>query len=145
MSLPNKIKQEITWYLENYWGVVATIANARNDILFAGVMRDADVPIQTSTLSDVAANKAIKLTELDLDDMMGWIRTINDSYHYLQGQDKRKAELLWLAYLEKNPKRKNKTEIMDQLFCSRKAFYSWYDDICGVIGLKAASRKLIEI
>jgi len=140
-----ELKQTIIWYLENYWNVIATIANARNDILFAGVMEEADVPVQTSTLSDISANKAIKLTELDLDEMMDWIKVINDSYHYFQGQDRRKANLLWLAYLEKNPNRKTKTEVMKQLFSDRKMFYRWFDDICIVIGLKAASRKLIEL
>jgi hypothetical protein len=140
-----ELKQIIIWYLENYWNVIATIANARNDVLFSGVMRETDVPVQTSTLSDVAANKAIKLTELDLDEMMDWIRVINDSYHYFQGQDQRKAKLLWLTYLEKNPKRKTKTEVMRQLFGDHKTFYRWFDEICNVIGLKAASRKLIEL
>jgi len=140
-----ELKQTIIWYLENYWNVIATIANARNDILFAGAMKEADVPVQTSTLSDISANKAIRLTELDLDEMMDWIKVINDSYHYFQGQDRRKANLLWLAYLEKNPNRKTKTEVMKQLFSDRKMFYRWFDDICIVIGLKAASRKLIEL
>jgi hypothetical protein len=76
MNIPDQIKQTVIWYLENYWSVIVTIANFRNDILFAGTMKDLDVPIQSGTISDVAMKKAIKLIDKDIDEMMDWIKSL---------------------------------------------------------------------
>jgi hypothetical protein len=145
MTIPENIKQEILWYFENYWNVVTTIANQRNEIIYKGIMRDElDIPIHCGT-SDTTGKKALQLSNLDIDEMMDWIRVINDTYHYFQGNDKGKANLIWMTYLEKNPRRKTKNQVIDELFVSRDVYYNWINDICGIAGLKAASRKLIEI
>ena len=145
MTIPEKIKQEILWYLDNYWSVVATIGNARGEVLYKGTMKDLDIPFAPSGLSDVVSSKAIRLTQLDLDEMADWIRVVNDAYHYYRGHDVNKAKLIWLTYLESNPRRKSKIEIMGDLFVEKNAYYNWLDEICGVIALKAAGKRLIKI
>jgi hypothetical protein len=145
MTMPDGIKQDILWYFENYWAIVATIANQRNDVIFEGVNKELGVPIRTNTISDITSKKAIRLTELDLDEMMDWVRVINETYQYYADKDKEKADLIWLTYLEKNPRRKTKLDIMDELFINRDSYYKWLDEICGVAGLMAATKKLVKI
>jgi hypothetical protein len=144
VNLPDKVKNEIVWYLENYWGVVTTIADKRNSIIYARVMADLDVPIRGSETSDIPQKKAVKLTELELDTMTDWIKTINESYHWLIGNDKQKAQLMRMVYLDKNPEYKTRNRIIDNLYMDKNTFYRYLDDIYGVIGLKAASKKLID-
>lgn len=145
MTVPEKIKQEILWYLDNYWNVVTTIGNARDEVLYKGSMKDLDIPFAPSGVGDGVSSKAIKLTELDLDEMADWIKVINDAYYYFKGHDANKAKLIWLTYLESNPRRKTKIEIMNDLFVEKNAYYNWVDEICGVIALKAASKRLVKI
>jgi hypothetical protein len=139
-----ELKQTVIWYLENYWNLIMTIANFRNDILYAGTMRDLEVPITSGMVSDTVLKKAVKLIDNDIDVMMDWIKVINETYYYFRETNAKKADLIYYTYIQKNPKYKTRAEIIDRLFISRRAYYEWLNDICQVAGYKAAGRKLIE-
>jgi hypothetical protein len=138
-----ELKQTIIWYLDNYWNVIATIANFRNDIIFSGTMKDLDVPIPSGEISDVTFKKAVKLIDKNIDEMMDWIKIINDTYYYYRGNDVHKANLIYYTYIQKIPE--SKRELIQRIFVSQRAYYYWLDDICKVAGYKAISKKLIEL
>lgn len=140
-----KIKQTVIWYLENYWNVIATIANFRNDVLYTGTLKELDVPVQTNTISNQTFARAVKLIDKDIDEMIDWVKVINETYYYYQGNDIRKASLIYYTYIQKNPKIKTKKEVIEKIFANNKTYYNWIDDVCKVAGFKAASKRLIEI
>jgi hypothetical protein len=138
-------KQTVVWYLENYWNLIVTITNYRSDVLFAGTMKDFNMPVPSGKISDTVLTKAVKLIDRDIDEMIGWIKVINETYYYFKENDVKKADLIYYTYIQKNPKYKTRAEIIDRLFISRRAYYEWLDEICQVVGYKAAGKKLIEL
>lgn len=145
LTLPDDIKQTILWYLENYWQVIAAIANQKNEVFFGGVMKDLDVPIHSTNTSDITSKKALLFTDFNLCEMAGWIRVINSAYKYFLEKDKDKANLLWYSFIYKTPEKKTKTKVIDSLHLSRDRYYKWLDSICGIIAVFAAGRKLIDL
>lgn len=145
MLIPSEVTATIMWYLENYWGIIATIAERRNDVLFSSPLKDLEVNIKKTTTSDVTGNKAVQLTELDTEDMINWIKTINESYQYICEKDETKGELMRLIYFVKSPHRKTQTAIIDSLFISNETYYNYIKEIRAVIALKACKNNLIEI
>lgn len=145
MILPNDINDTIKWYLENYWGVIATIKERRDDILFGSPKQDYEVCIKKTSISDTTGFKAVQLTDSDTDDMIKWIKVINESYYYIRDKDDTKGELMRLIYFVKSPRRKSKSAIVDSLFISNDTYYNYLREIMGVIALKACKQKLIDI
>lgn len=145
LTLPDDVKQTVLWYLENYWSVISAIVNQRNDILFGSVLKDLDVPIQNSQPSDVTFKKAELFTQLNLSEMIGWIRVINGTYKYFLERDKPKADLIWYTFIHVDPDKKTKTKIINGLHLSRDRYYKWLDAICGTIGIFAAGKRLITL
>lgn len=144
-TMRDTLKDTIKWYLETYWGVVVTISKERGDVIFKGVMKDLEVNIQTSILSDTTAMKGIKLASLNIDKDMKWIKVINKAYEYFKENDPAKAELMRLSFLEKNSELKTVYDIADALFISRQTYYNWIDDIYLKIGTLAVEKELADI
>lgn len=136
--LSRKIYKQIEWYLYNYYEIKREVQELKDEIIEGRSYDISEWGGGISYHSDPTANRAIKLTRLDLVEKEKWLKVIEGTIQHFQGTEK--GRLLQKKYFDELGER----HICRELHIERTTYYRWREEIVLYTALLATQYGLIK-